>query len=186
MSAMLLQSMLPALKNQHNPHVATPTSNILTAAVTPPRNVQQPPSQHHHHQSSSFLQSLLNGETTSTPPTKPLPPLAVTPPSTATTNLIMNNEDGNKLEYAVTKLTKKHLGLNNARESYQCQVCSKWFAVPPVKHLRGHLVTFKDELRNYIGLINNSGYACLACFQLGTFSNKISKITLFGHLMFFT
>ena len=167
---MLLQSMLPALKNQHNTHVATPTSNILTAAVTPPRNVQ-PPS--HHHQSSSFLQSLLNGETTSTPPTtKPLPPLAVTPPSTATTNLIMNSEDSNKLEYAVTKLTKKHLGLNNARESYQCQVCSKWFAVPPVKHLRGHLVTFKDELRNYIGLINNSGYACLACFQLGMYGFK--------------
>ena len=66
------------------------------------------------------------------------------------------SEEGNKLEYAVTKLTKKHLGLNNARESYQCQVCSKWFAVPPIKHLRGHLVTFKDELRYYTLIINIS------------------------------
>ena len=116
-------------------------------------------------QSSSFLQSLLNGETSgSSPPTNKsaaLPPLTATPPvmslagnSNLSAVFSSSSEEGNRLEYAVTKLTKKHLGLNNARESYQCQVCSKWFAVPPVKHLRGHLVTFKDELRYYTLIIN--------------------------------
>ena len=122
-------------------------------------------------QSSSFLQSLLNGETSGSSGQSPTNKSASSlPPLTANTPPVMSlagnsnlshavfpssiSEEGNKLEYAVTKLTKKHLGLNNARESYQCQVCSKWFAVPPIKHLRGHLVTFKDELRYYTLIIN--------------------------------
>jgi hypothetical protein len=106
---------------------------------------------------------LLNGESPSAPP-KP-PPL--------TQNNNNNVLDNNKLENIVTKLTRKHMGVN-ARESYQCQVCSKWFAVPPIKHLRGHLVAFKDEHRSYIGLVNNNGYACLSCFHIANSPQDIT------------
>ena len=188
MSAMLLQSMLPALKQQQAKfpaHLAAPpTSTMMAAAVTPP--VGTPPKG--LNQSPSFLQSLLNGDgSTPTPPPRNLPPMVDVPPPTSTpnnnmvtpTSMMSHHEDGNKLEYAVTKLTKKHLGLNNTRESYQCQVCSKWFAVPPIKHLRGHLVTFKDEMRSYIGLINNGGYACLTCFRLeATAQDMVEHVTM--------
>ena len=139
--------------------------------------------------SSSFLQSLLNGETSGLSQSPTNKSASALPPLTASTPPVMSlagnsnlsavfpsliSEEGNKLEYAVTKLTKKHLGLNNARESYQCQVCSKWFAVPPIKHLRGHLVTFKDELRYYTLIINKQPQSSLSSrsnsSQMSTFN----------------
>lgn len=152
-SAMLLQSMLkpPLPLSTVSSPIATPTTPIATPTITstPPL----PPT------SSSFLQSLLNGNhhenTNSTSTEKP-------------------NFDLTKLEHVVQKLTKKHMGIN-ARESYQCQICSKWFAVPPIKHLRGHLVTFKEEQRLYIGLINNNGFACLTCYHIAMTPQEINQ-----------
>lgn len=155
LSAMLMQSMLKT---------TAPPSGLV---VTPPTNSAPPlppPAP------TSFLQSLLNGESPPPTITKGLlhsspatPPIVPTPPP--------NME--NKLEHVVAKLTRKHMGIN-ARESYQCQVCSKWFAVPPIKHLRGHLVAFKEEQRPYIGLINNNGYACLTCFHIAGSPSEIT------------
>ena len=191
MSAMLLQQMLPSLKNS-SPNATPPSSNM----ATPPLHQPMPPT------SSSFLQSLLNGGEPPNPIAaaavvpRPLPPHHPAPspvlhPSPPTPSLISaphsaaNNSpsvDINKLEHVVAKLTRKHMGLN-ARESYQCQVCSKWFAVPPIKHLRGHLVTFRDEQRPYINLINSNGYACLSCFHIAPSAIDITEhLSNFHHL----
>ena len=160
-SAMLLQSMLPNLKasqvpplsmqnNRSSPiTVATPPMTNAQGVATPPSNNSTPPLQQiMPPTSSSFLQSLLNGD-------PPRPPIHMSNPHAVHTHTpnphqghqgqpptLSTSIDMSKLEHVVTKLTRKHMGLNS-RESYQCQVCSKWFAVPPIKHLRGHLVTFK-------------------------------------------
>ena len=179
MSAMLLQQMLPSLKNS-SPNATPPSSN-----ATPPSHQPMPPT------SSSFLQSLLNGgEPNNSTPGHPRPlhphhapsPILQQHPSPPTASAITsgsvntNNSpvDINKLEHVVQKLTRKHMGLN-ARESYQCQICSKWFAVPPIKHLRGHLVTFREENRPYINLINNNGYACLSCFHIAPSAIEVQR-----------
>ena len=177
-SAMLLQSMLPGLKapalppSLHAPHpssgspVVTPTNSLV---ATPPINSTPPLAPVMPPTSSSFLQSLLNGD----PPRAP-PPSHLTPPTMMTSAINGGSIDMSKLEHVVGKLTRKHMGLN-ARESYQCQVCSKWFAVPPIKHLRGHLVTFREEQRPYIGLINNNGYACLSCYFIASSPHEITE-----------
>ena len=178
MSAMLLQQMLPSLKN-NSPNATPPSSN-----ATPPSHQPMPPT------SSSFLQSLLNGgEPNNSTPGHPRPlhphhapsPILQQHPSppaaqAITSGSVQNNSpvDINKLEHVVQKLTRKHMGLN-ARESYQCQICSKWFAVPPIKHLRGHLVTFREENRPYINLINNNGYACLSCFHIAPSAIEVQR-----------
>ncbi len=201
-SAMLLQSMLPALKlpphpsvptsitsqaGQPSPRVVTPTSSFVS---TPPSNSTPPLQQQHSVMpptSSSFLQSLLNGgppaSTSSNQirPSQEATPPTYTKPSNHQGGLTANSTiDMTKLEHVVTKLTKKHMGIN-ARESYQCQVCSKWFAVPPIKHLRGHLVTFKEEQRVYIDLINNNGFACLSCFFIAASPQEISEHLATNH-----
>ena len=125
------------------------TPPITSARATPPSSNPTPPLQQiMPPTSSSFLQSLLNGD-------PPRPPIHMSNPHAVHTHTpnphqghqgqpptLSTSIDMSKLEHVVTKLTRKHMGLNS-RESYQCQVCSKWFAVPPIKHLRGHLVTFK-------------------------------------------
>ncbi len=54
------------------------------------------------------------------------------------------------------------------KESFQCLICAKWFAIPPVKHMRGHMVTFRDEKRRYVPLTGLGGncHVCLSCFQV--------------------
>ena len=191
-SAMLLQSMLPNLKAPQVPPLSMPNNRSspiavatppITARATPPSSNPTPPLQQiMPPTSSSFLQSLLNGD-------PPRPPIhmsnptphhhqqqAAPPPAPSLSAGI----DMSKLEHVVTKLTRKHMGLNS-RESYQCQVCSKWFAVPPIKHLRGHLVTFKEEQRPYIGLINNNGYACLACYFIANSPHEITEHMTLAH-----
>ena len=54
----------------------------------------------------------------------------------------------------------------NGKESIQCLVCSKWFAVPPVKHLRGHMITFKEEKRRLVSLVNGAGHVCIICYDV--------------------
>ena len=45
-------------------------------------------------------------------------------------------------EQLMGKLTRSHVG-PGGKESHQCLICSKWYAVPPLKHMRSHLLTFK-------------------------------------------
>lgn len=54
------------------------------------------------------------------------------------------------------------------QESFQCLICAKWFAIPPVKHMRGHMVTFRDEQRRHVQLAGLGGncHVCLICFQI--------------------
>jgi len=63
----------------------------------------------------------------------------------------------------VSKFTRTHHG-ENGKESIQCLVCSKWFAVPPVKHLRGHMINFKDEKKRVVSLIGGS-HVCIICYE---------------------
>jgi hypothetical protein len=69
------------------------------------------------------------------------------------------------VENIVSKFTRCHVG-PNGKESIQCLVCSKWFAVPPVKHLRGHMITFKDEKRRLVSLISGAGHVCIICYDV--------------------
>ncbi len=161
---------LPSLPNLPN----LPNLPMLLQSMLPP-NLKVPPA------TPSFLQSILNGEaapaTSKAPPSLPIltsMPTMDTPPTPPQLASIPMNNNANKLEHVVAKLTRKHTGVN-ARESYQCQVCSKWFAVPPIKHLRGHLVTFRDEQRPYIQLVNNNGYACLTCFHIAATPQEITE-----------
>ena len=65
----------------------------------------------------------------------------------------------------VSKFTRCHYG-DNGKESIQCLICSKWFAVPPVKHLRGHMVSFKDEKRRVVSLIGGNQHVCIICYDV--------------------
>jgi hypothetical protein len=67
------------------------------------------------------------------------------------------------------------------QESFQCLVCAKWFAIPPVKHMRGHFVTFRDENRRHVPLtgLGGSCHVCLLCFQV-----PIKKIFLWPMPLF--
>lgn len=177
MHQMMLQTMLNKQQptTMTPPPTATPPLNapqappppIVAAPIAPPPAVSlaMPPT------SSSFLQSLLNGESNTAPGSRDSPANAGQTPRSTISN---SNFDMSKLEHVVTKLTRKHTGIN-ARESYQCQICSKWFAVPPIKHLRGHLVTFKEEQRLYVALINNNGFACLNCYHISAAPQEIAE-----------
>ena len=112
----------------------------------------------------SFLQALLNGDNPaaqSTNLTNALNQLASASPN------ISSIQSATKLtiENIVTKLTRNHIGPNN-KESFQCLVCSKWFAVPPIKHMRGHIVSSKEERRRSLPLMGGSSHVCLVCYQV--------------------
>ena len=69
------------------------------------------------------------------------------------------------VENIVSRFTRCHVS-PNGKESIQCLVCSKWFAVPPVKHLRGHMITFKEEKRRLVSLVNGAGHVCIICYDV--------------------
>ena len=110
----------------------------------------------------SFLQALLNGDN---------PASQSTSLTNALNQLASSNLPSNQLtskltiENIVTKLTRNHIGPNN-KESFQCLVCSKWFAVPPIKHMRGHIVSSKEERRRSLPLMGGSSHVCLVCYQV--------------------
>lgn len=66
------------------------------------------------------------------------------------------NPNLNFVEAIVSKFTRRHYLPPDGKESIQCLVCSKWFAVPPVKHLRGHMMTFTEEKRRLVPLIGGN------------------------------
>eukprot|EP00095_Tigriopus_kingsejongensis_P001763 snap_masked-scaffold183_size276960-processed-gene-1.19 protein:Tk01763 transcript:snap_masked-scaffold183_size276960-processed-gene-1.19-mRNA-1 annotation:"hypothetical protein T265_04347" len=80
---------------------------------------------------------------------------------------LLNNTDVQPRMMAVESLVSKFISVHlgpNGKESIQCQICAKWFAIPPVKHLRGHLLTFKDEKKRVASLINGT-HVCIICYD---------------------
>ena len=110
----------------------------------------------------SFLQALLNGDNPASQSTN----LTNALNQLASSNNLPSNQLAPKftIENIVTKLTRNHIGPNN-KESFQCLVCSKWFAVPPIKHMRGHIVSSKEEKRRSLPLMGGSSHVCLVCYQ---------------------
>ena len=105
----------------------------------------------------SFLQALLNSNNgVSETSNNNLSQAAGQPPSMSSPNSNMASAAGfpTKLtiENIVAKLTRSHVG-PNAKESFQCLVCSKWFAVPPIKHMRGHIINAREEKRKSLPLM---------------------------------
>ncbi|TRY61788.1 hypothetical protein TCAL_14958 [Tigriopus californicus] len=67
------------------------------------------------------------------------------------------------VETIVSKFISVQVGANN-KESIQCQVCSKWFGIPPVKHLKAHLLNFKEDKKCIVSLINGL-HVCIICYD---------------------
>ena len=103
----------------------------------------------------TVLQTLLNNPDLQQQHQQPPPvPTAAAPPTNNNTGS-SNSSMGLAVENIVSKFIRVHVS-HTGKESIQCLVCAKWFAVPPVKHLRGHMVTFKDEKKRVVSLINGS------------------------------
>jgi len=79
------------------------------------------------------------------------------------TNLINDLRGKIGAEQLMGKLTRSHVG-PGGKESHQCLICSKWYAVPPLKHMRSHLLTFKQDKRKVLQLTNNVSM-CLICYR---------------------
>ena len=68
------------------------------------------------------------------------------------------------VEQVVSKFTRSHEG-PGGKQSHQCLVCSKWYAVPPVKHLRSHIFAFTKERRKALQLASGANI-CLICYRV--------------------
>ncbi|XP_023338897.1 uncharacterized protein LOC111709457 isoform X2 [Eurytemora carolleeae] len=82
-------------------------------------------------------------------------------PSPSSSSLDIRGKVG--LEELMDKLTRSHLG-PGGKESHQCLVCAKWYAVPPIKHMRSHILTLRQERRKIVQLTNSSTI-CLICYR---------------------
>jgi len=67
------------------------------------------------------------------------------------------------IEQIISKFTRSHVG-PGGKQSHQCLVCSKWYAVPPIKHMRSHIFTFSKEKRKVLQLANGVNI-CLICYR---------------------
>jgi hypothetical protein len=83
----------------------------------------------------SFLQALLNGD-------QQIPPRSLLSDVRKQSNPIDKSAIPSKesVEAIVAKLTRKFTDTATEKDSFQCLLCKKWFAIPPVKHMRAHLV----------------------------------------------
>jgi len=99
-------------------------------------------------------------------PARPLQPPA--PPKTESQAvepaLINDLRAKMPVEQIVGKFTRSHEG-PGGKQSHQCLVCSKWYAVPPVKHLRSHIFTFTKERRKALQLASGANI-CLICYRV--------------------
>ena len=68
------------------------------------------------------------------------------------------------VEQIIGQLTRSHTG-PGGKESHQCLVCSKWYAIPPVKHMRSHIATFNKERKRVAGLASGASI-CLICYKV--------------------
>ena len=144
-STALIDSLLPSSSSPDKRFAPTtpmqPPNAAVQAAVNAMANSKIP----------SFLQALLNGEVPAGNPVQAQGGNAFAPKLT--------------IENIVAKLTRSHMG-QNSKESFQCLVCSKWFAVPPIKHMRGHIMNAKEEKRRSLPLLEGRSHVCLICYQM--------------------
>lgn len=84
----------------------------------------------------SFLQALLNGDPNISP--QSLIPDVRKQSIPLDKSAVPSKES---VEAIVAKLTRKFSDATTEKDSFQCLLCKKWFAVPPVKHMRAHLVS---------------------------------------------
>ena len=68
------------------------------------------------------------------------------------------------VEQIIGQLTRSHTG-PGGKESHQCLVCSKWYAIPPVKHMRSHIATFNKERKRVASLASGASI-CLICYKV--------------------
>ena len=68
------------------------------------------------------------------------------------------------VENIIGNFTRSHMG-PGGKESHQCLVCSKWYAIPPIKHLRSHITQFSKEKKRVQSLANGA-HICLLCYKL--------------------
>ena len=68
------------------------------------------------------------------------------------------------IEEIVRRLTRSHTG-PGGKESHQCLICSKWYAIPPIKHMRSHLAQFEKENRKICQLASGASI-CLICYKV--------------------
>ena len=99
-------------------------------------------------------------------PARPPPPAAVPKPESQVAEQILVNDMRAKVpvEQVVSKFTRSHEG-PGGKQSHQCLVCSKWYAVPPVKHLRSHIMAFTKERRKALQLATGANI-CLICYRV--------------------
>eukprot|EP00096_Caligus_rogercresseyi_P012119 TRINITY_DN4991_c0_g1_i1.p1 TRINITY_DN4991_c0_g1~~TRINITY_DN4991_c0_g1_i1.p1 ORF type:complete len:1104 (+),score=295.55 TRINITY_DN4991_c0_g1_i1:143-3454(+) len=75
------------------------------------------------------------------------------------------------LNSIVGKLSRTHV--SNNKQSFQCFLCSKWFALLPVKHMKLHILRFKQEKLKYTNLINGQA-VCLTCYAIFGSSSEVA------------
>jgi len=96
------------------------------------------------------------------PPQPPATPKA--DPQAGEQGLINDMRAKMPVEQVVGKFTRSHEG-PGGKQSHQCLVCSKWYAVPPVKHLRSHIFAFTKERRKALQLASGANI-CLICYRV--------------------
>ena len=152
----LMASKLPQPPPPPQPAAAAPLQQaVMAAAAAGNRGIP------------SFLQALLNNNPAvaesmnssiagAVPPPPP-PPLMSPGTNASAPGAAVAGSFHTKLtiENIVAKLTRSHVG-PNAKESFQCLVCSKWFAVPPIKHMRGHIIAAREEKRKSLPLMEGN------------------------------
>ena len=82
------------------------------------------------------------------------------------------------IEQIISRLTRSHTG-PGGKESHQCLVCSKWYAIPPVKHMRSHIAQFTKENRKVCQLASGAT-VCLICYKVFD-SQQAAKACVASH-----
>jgi len=103
---------------------------------------------------------------TSSPIVKPATPIQGTTPVKQDGEPTLLNDLRGKvpIEQIISKFTRSHVG-PGGKQSHQCLVCSKWYAVPPIKHMRSHLFTFTKEKRKVLQMTHGVNI-CLICYRI--------------------
>ena len=82
------------------------------------------------------------------------------------------------IEQIIMSFTRSHTG-PGGKESHQCLVCSKWYAIPPLKHMRSHIAQFNKENRKVCQLASGAT-VCLICYKVFD-SQQAAKACVASH-----
>ena len=110
------------------------------------------------------------------PASKSHPPLVN---SVKTEGALINDLRGKMpIEQIISSFTRSHTG-PGGKESHQCLVCSKWYAIPPLKHMRSHVAQFIKENRKVCQLASGAS-VCLICYKVFD-SQQAAKACVASH-----